>query len=107
MKENGEIEAFPNGMYITVNGFDGFAFITDDCKVDKYSMSFSRLPVGAYTINVFDRAKIMALVLSDFELPVLESVLAKRMLYGFLFVSVIVVIAVCLRKTGRKNKEEK
>lgn len=73
----------PNAMYISVNGFDGYAYITDDCKVDHYAMHHSDMPVGAYTIKFVDRAKIMALFAADeYKLPPLETPLAKDIFYG-------------------------
>ncbi len=84
-RENEEGFVIQNGMFITINGFDGYAFITDDCKVDKYGRHFSRLPVGAYTIKFIDRAKIMALFADDeHKLPPLENLLAKNIILGVL-----------------------
>ena len=60
-KKNGDTVALPYGMYITVNGFDGYVFITDDCKVDKYGLHHSDIPNGEYTMKFIDRAKITAL----------------------------------------------
>lgn len=89
VKEVGDTVSLPNGMYITVNGFDGFAFITDDCKVDKCGMHMSRIPIGAYVIDELDRAKIMALF-NEEELPFVETPLAKKILYVVLFAIVFV-----------------
>ena len=71
-------------MYITVNGFDGYVFITDDCKVDKYGMHYSRMPIGAYTIKFVDRAKITALFGDEYKLPPLENPLTKYIICGAL-----------------------
>lgn len=43
--------SFPNGIYITINGFDGYAFVSNDCTVDRYGMHMSRLPMSDYSIE--------------------------------------------------------
>ena len=74
--------AFPGGMYIMVNGFDGYAFITDDCKVDKYGMHHSNMPNGKYTMKYTDRAKITALFTDEgYKLPLLETPIAKSIFF--------------------------
>ncbi len=60
--KDGDTFTLPNGMYITVNGLDGYAFITDDCKVDQYAMHHSTIPNGEYTIKSSDRKKILSLL---------------------------------------------
>lgn len=106
-KENEEGFVIQNGMYITINGFDGYVFITDDCKVDKCGMHFSRLPIGAYTIKFADRAKIMSLI-SDDTLPLPHS---KRMIYIALFPIIIFVIAFiigfCIKKKTNTRRNDK
>lgn len=99
----------PNAMYITVNGFDGYAYITDDCKVDHYAMHHSDMPVGAYTIKFVDRAKIMALFSDDaFKLPPLERPVAKDIFYGVL-IGVLsgAVAGVIIYFVKKKNKNVK
>ena len=99
----------PNAMYITVNGFDGYAYITDDCKVDHYAMHHSDMPVGAYTIKFVDRAKIMALFSDDaFKLPPLERSVAKDIFYGVL-IGVLsgAVAGVIIYFVKKKNKKVK
>ena len=99
----------PNAMYITVNGFDGYAYITDDCKVDHYAMHHSDMPVGAYTIKFVDRAKIMALFSDDaFKLPPLERPVAKDIFYGVL-IGVLsgAVAGVIIYFVKKKNKKVK
>lgn len=99
----------PNAMYITVNGFDGYAYITDDCKVDHYAMHHSDMPVGAYTIKFVDRAKIMALFSDDaFKLPPLERPIAKDIFYGVLIgVLCGAVAGVIIYFVKKKNKKVK
>ena len=88
-----------SGMYILVNGFDGYAYITDGCKVDKYGMHYSSMPVGAYTIDVIDKAKITALFAED-DLPFQETDLAKKICYVVLL---LILFAVGFA-VGRKRK---
>ena len=99
----------PNAMYITVNGFDGYAYITDDCKVDHYAMHHSDMPVGAYTIKFVDRAKIMSLFSEDaFKLPPLERPIAKDILYGVLIGILCGAVAgVSIYYVKKKNKKVK
>ena len=99
----------PNAMYITVNGFDGYAYITDDCKVDHYAMHHSDMPVGAYTIKFVDRAKIMALFSDDaFKLPPLEGPIAKDIFYGVLIGVLFGAVAgVIIYFVNKKNKKVK
>lgn len=105
-KQNGDTFTFPNGMYITVNGFDGYAFITDDCKVDRYGLHYSSIPVGAYTMKFVDRAKITALFAEDeYKLPPLETPLAGRLFrYGivivFVFAAAFVIGFAVKKKRG-------
>ena len=90
-KKNGDTVALPYGMYITVNGFDGYVFITDDCKVDKYGLHHSDIPNGEYTMKFIDRAKITALFEANpYELPPLESPYARYIVYGVLLCVVVV-----------------
>ena len=90
-KKDGDTVALPYGMYITVNGFDGYVFITDDCKVDKYGLHHSDIPNGEYTMKFIDRAKITALFdANPYELPPLESPYARYIVYGILLGVVIV-----------------
>lgn len=90
-KKNGDTVALPYGMYITVNGFDGYVFITDDCKVDKYGLHHSDIPNGEYTMKFIDRAKITALFdANPYELPPLESPYTRYIVYGILLGVVIV-----------------
>ena len=95
---------FPNGMYITVNGLDGYAFITDDCKVDKYGYHFSRFPIGAYTMKFIDRAKIMALFAEDdYKLPPLEGPHAGKIFrYGVLLAIIAIIVAVIIVKRMKR-----
>lgn len=86
-----------SGMYISVNGFDGYAFVTDGCKVDKYGMHYSSMPIGAYTIDVIDKAKITALFTEN-NLPFVETPLAKKICYIALFSIVFAVVFVVVRK---------
>lgn len=93
-KQNGDTVSLPYGMYITVNGFDGYVFITDDCKVDKYGLHHSDIPNGEYTMKFIDRAKITALFEADaYKLPPLESPYARYIVYGVLLGIVVVFIA--------------
>ncbi len=87
-RENEEGFVIQNGMFITINGFDGYAFITDDCKVDKYGMHFSRLPIGAYTIKFIEREKITALFEADtYKSPqVFYAVVFAILLFAFVFI---------------------
>lgn len=106
-KKNGDTVALPYGMYITVNGFDGYVFITDDCKVDKYGLHHSDIPNGEYTMKFIDRAKITALFdANPYELPPLESPYARYIVYGILLGVVIVggfgVIVGYLIKTKKR-----
>lgn len=65
-------EGFPEGIYINANtGVDGFAFITHDGYVDKYSMFLSRLPVGDYKISYKDLEKICSLLPVD--VPIVDN----------------------------------
>jgi len=92
-QQNGDILSLPYGMYITVNGFDGYVFITDDCKVDKYGLHHSDIPNGEYTMKFIDRAKITALFETDaYKLPPLESPYARYIVYGVLLGVVVVFI---------------
>ena len=92
-QQNGDILSLPYGMYITVNGFDGYVFITDDCKVDKYGLHHSDIPNGEYTMKFIDKAKITALFEADaYELPPLESPYARYIVYGVLLGVVVVFI---------------
>ena len=84
VQQSGDVLSFPYGMYITVNGFEGYVFITDDCKVDKYGMHYSRMPIGAYTMKFIDRAKITALFGDEYKLPPLENPLTKYIICGAL-----------------------
>ena len=97
MQDDGYFEK--SGMYILVNGFDGYAYITDGCKVDKYGMHYSSMPVGAYTIDVIDKAKITALFAED-DLPFQETDLAKKICYVVLL---LILFAVGFA-VGRKRK---
>ena len=106
-RKNEEGFVIQNGMYITINGFSGYAFITDDGKVDKYGMHMSRLPVGAYTMKFIDRAKILALFsANDADLPFLETKAAGRIfrysvfLIGFL--GVVIGFMVVKKRKERK-----
>ncbi len=103
-EKRGDQFVFPNGMYITVNGLDGYAFITDDCKVDKYGYHFSRLPIGAYTMKFIDRAKIMSLFADDdYKLPPLEGPLAGKIFrYGVLLAIIALTFAVVLIRRKKK-----
>ncbi len=93
-KQNGDTVSLPYGMYITVNGFDGYVFITDDCKVDKYGLHHSDIPNGEYTMKFIDRAKITALFEANaYELPPLESPYARYIVYGVLLGVIVVFIA--------------
>ena len=90
-RKDGDQFVIPSGMFITINGFDGYAFITDDCKVDKYGLHYSRLPEAAYTIKFVDRAKITALIAADeYNLPPLESPYARYIAYGVLLGAIVV-----------------
>lgn len=106
-RKNEEGFVIQNGMYITINGFSGYAFITDDGKVDKYGMHMSSLPVGAYTMKFIDRAKILALfTASDEDLPFLETKAAGRLFrYGVLAIGLLGVVigfVVIKKRKGRK-----
>ena len=90
-RKDGDQFVIPSGMFITINGFDGYAFITDDCKVDKYGLHYSRLPEAAYTIKFVDKAKITALFAADeYKLPPLESPYARYIVYGVLLGAIVV-----------------
>lgn len=104
-KRNGDTVSFPNGMYITVNGFDGYAFITDDCKVDKYGLHHSDMPNGEYTIKFVDRAKITALFADDeYKLPPIETPFSGRI---FRISVLIVIILGIVAIIGLVLKEKK
>lgn len=95
-----------SGMYITINGFDGYAFISDDCKVDKYGLHFSRLPFGAYTISFADKAKIVSLFDKDYyKLPPLVAPFNKPIVYIVLFVIAFAVVFTAIKITVSKNKK--
>jgi len=106
-QQNGDILSFPYGMYITVNGFDGYVFITDDCKVDKYGMHYSRMPIGAYTMKFIDRAKITALFEANpYELPPLESPYARYIVYGVILgVVVVFIVAFAIGFVVKKKRK--
>ncbi len=104
VKHDGERVSLPNGMYITVNGFDGFAFISDDCFVDKCGMHFSRLPWGEYSIKFTDRAKIMALFTPEADLPFLETPLAGEIFRWGMLAICVFVIAFVIGYTMKKRK---
>ena len=107
-KKNGDTVALPYGMYITVNGFDGYVFITDDCKVDKYGMHYSRMPIGAYTMKFIDRAKITASFEADaYKLPPLETPLAKDVFYGVVIGIICGGIAGIIIYAVKKKKKSK
>lgn len=108
-KQNGDTVSLPYGMYITVNGFDGYVFITDDCKVDKYGLHHSDIPNGEYTMKFIDRAKITALFEADaYKLPPLETPLAKDVFYGVLIgVLCGAVAGVIIYLVKKKNKKVK
>lgn len=103
-EKRGDQFVFPNGMYITVNGLDGYAFITYDCKVDKYGYHFSRLPIGTYTMKFIDRAKIMALFAEDdYKLPPLEGPHAGKIFrYGVLLAIIAIIVAVIIVKRKKR-----
>lgn len=94
-KTDGEKISFPSGMYITVNGFDGYAFITDDCKVDKYGMHLSSMPSSKYTIKFVDRAKIMGLFAYDeYDLPFLETPPARKLFYLIGIIPILTLLCI-------------
>ena len=105
-QQNGDILSLPYGMYITVNGFDGYVFITDDCKVDKYGLHHSDIPNGEYTMKFIDKAKITALFEADaYELPPLESPYARYIVYGVLLgVVVVFIIAFAIGFAVKKKR---
>ncbi|MBQ1947844.1 MAG: hypothetical protein II359_04470 [Clostridia bacterium] len=106
-RKNEEGFVIQNGMYITINGFSGYAFITDDGKVDKYGMHMSSLPVGAYTMKFIDRAKILALFsANDADLPFLETKVAGRIFrYSVLLIGFLgVVIGFMVVKKRKERK---
>ena len=105
-QQNGEILSLPYGMYITVNGFDGYVFITDDCKVDKYGLHHSDIPNGEYTMKFIDKAKITALFEADaYKLPPLESPYARYIVYGVLLgVVAIFIIAFAIGFAVKKKR---
>ncbi len=106
-KQNGDTVSLPYGMYITVNGFDGYAFITDDCKVDKYGLHHSDIPNGKYTMKFIDRAKITALFEVDaYKLPPLETPLAKDVFYGVLIGIICGGIAGIIIYVNKKKKSK-
>lgn len=57
--EDGVNYEFPGGIYITVNGFDGYAFVSDDYTADRCGMHMSRLPVADYSISKADYKKLV------------------------------------------------
>ena len=90
-RKDGDQFVIPSGMFITINGFDGYAFITDDCKVDKYGLHYSRLPEAAYTIKFVDKAKITVLFAADeYNQPPLESPYARYIVYCVLLGAIVV-----------------
>jgi len=105
-QQNGDILSLPYGMYITVNGFDGYVFITDDCKVDKYGLHHSDIPNGEYTMKFIDKAKITALFEADaYKLPPLESPYARYIVYGVLLgVVAIFIIAFAIGFAVKKKR---
>ena len=107
-KQNGDTVSLPYGMYITVNGFDGYVFITDDCKVDKYGLHHSDIPNGEYTMKFIDRAKITALFEADaYKLPPLETPLAKDIFYGVVIGIICCGIAgIIIYAVKKKKKSE-
>jgi len=107
-RKDGDQFVIPSGMFITINGFDGYAFITDDCKVDKYGLHYSRLPEAAYTIKFVDKAKITALFADDeYKLPPLESPIAGKIFYGSLFVICILAVVFITVFIVNKKKSHK
>ena len=106
-RKDGDQFVIPSGMFITINGFDGYDFLTDDCKVDKYGLHYSRLPEAAYTIKFVDKAKITALFAADeYNLPPLESPYARYIVYGVLLgVVVIFIIAFAIGFVVKKKRK--
>jgi len=83
-----------DGMYITVNGMEGFLFITDDCKVDKYCMAMSRMPMGDYTIKFEEYVRIRNFTITDeekAELPFLETEQARNL---FFYIPLFIILGV-------------
>ena len=104
-KKNGDTVSLPYGMYITVNGFDGYVFITDDCKVDKYGLHHSDIPNGEYTMKFIDRAKITSLFAADeYKLPPLETPLARRIFYISLIAIVAFIVAFAIGFVVKKKR---
>lgn len=106
-KQIGDTFVFPEGMYITVNGLDGYAFITEDCKVDKYAMFFSRMPWGEYTIKTSDREKILSLFLRNGDTVVSENNSFSYMLQIAVFVIIFVVAVLFSAAKIRKSVNRK
>lgn len=92
-RRNGDTFSMPNGMYITVNGFDGYAFVTSDCKVDKYGMHYSRLPIGAFTMKTADYAKLKQFVTEKDALPFIETPLAGEMFRWVILAIMVFMVA--------------
>jgi len=90
-------EAISNGMYISINGNEGYAYITNDCKVDKYTVYFSRLPYGAHTIKFDDFAKLKSFTVSDEEkanLPVYEQKDGRKIIIIYISLFLVGVIGI-------------
>lgn len=103
-KRDGNSFSISNGMYITVNGFDGYAFVTDDCKVDRYGMHYSRLPIGAYTIKTADYAKLRQFVSEADVLPVVETPLAGKMTRWLVLVLLVFLAAYVIGFAVKKKR---
>ncbi|MBP3361323.1 MAG: hypothetical protein J6N52_10745 [Clostridia bacterium] len=106
-KQNVDTVTMPSGMYITVNGFEGYAFITDDCKADKYAMHLSRMPNGKYTIKAADLEKLKKFTLSEEEktdLPFLEAPIAGKIIYGAAAVLAVFIIGFVIGFMTKKKK---
>lgn len=104
-KKDGDNFSIPNGMYIMVNSV-GCAFVTPDCKVDKYGMHYSRLPVGEYTIKADDYAKLKKFIpendaKSVIQTPIIGEMLRWAGLAVFVFVIAFVTGFAVKRKKTR------
>lgn len=98
----------PSGLFIRVGGLrgrtEGHAFITDDCKVDRYGLHHSRLPVGAYTMRAADRARIVAL-LADEELPDIGGPAIGWTLPAALIAAAVLAVVVAAGRAARRRKD--
>lgn len=111
--EGQDCSTIPSGIFITVDGLDGrtggHAFITDDCKVDRYGLHHSRLPMGAYTMRAAHRARIAALIphegLPNIGGPAIGWTLPTALAVAVLIAVAVLAVVVVAGRAARKWKD--